>query len=69
MTGTQTHSVERTEDELEHNDETDEGRLCVEPKASVHVTLLKEEAEQVQADENVQLQWKGNTSSATDTSM
>ena len=59
-TDSQAHCVEGAKEELEHNDEADKGWLSVKPKTGVHFRLLKEEAEQVQADENVQLQKKGD---------
>ena len=59
-TDSQAHCVEGAKEELEHNDEADKGWLSVKSEAGVHFRLLKEEAEQVQADENVQLQKKGD---------
>ena len=59
-TDSQAHCVEGAKEELEHNDEANKGWLSVKPKTGVHFRLLKEETEQVQADENVQLQKKGD---------
>ena len=59
-TDSQAHRVEGAKEELEHNDEANKGWLSVKSKTGVHFRLLKEEAEQVQADENVQLQKKGD---------
>ncbi len=44
------------EDELKHNDQTDDGRCDREPEAGVHIGLVNEVAKHEQCKEKVDLQ-------------